>query len=759
MTNKYTTFIFLFMVLLIASCGSQPNDEVLGEKSKTQTPSPQEQVSQEEDSTSQVEEPCILIPNSDLPTYYRPDLESELFETMPSGMPVYVFAESVNGWIGFDPGIPQAANVGPFRLRWVQKTGEFSLQGDCDALPVIEPPPAGVCFTMAMTEFPVYETPSIDADVLMMLESDDFVAVTSQPTQNWYEVDLSTGSLDVEVIGWIESQWINLNGPCTSILHQLPSGSNMDPIPRGEEITITHIQMITPTTGWAIGHIDENEDHILVTMDGGKFWSDVSPPDSGISIEEPRKKAVGAFLKEDSARIAYRIYDGIAAEYKLRFWNTEDVGDSWAYGGESQTLEMDELDQAMKFVDPNHGWFLHEIFVGVGHHRDQFLRTQNGGTSYQNLHEEMNTESTCHSTDYAFSDAMNGWKTLHCPFEPGEVFLATTMDGGFEWDRISLPPPSDRPDVFRSASSCWTYAPHMHSADSGAVMVSCDIESGPMEPNHFVYLTNDGGATWETHRSPEGQLTLIDPSRGWLFGRDIYWSDDGGRGWSKIKTVSWDGQFSFVSESLGWAIARSDDEIALVRTFDGGETWTLMEPRVSGTSIGETSGTDIPCELSAISYVTAFRRPSYSAEEFAEIPRGTPLLVQARTANDWVGFDPEYAQAANIGVFRLRWVSLDSAIELSGDCADVPIVEGPAPGICFTMPMSETPIYALPDTSADVLVVLNAGDYVEVEGRYGADWMRVDLSEGNIGIPTKGWMEASSVNFNCPDTNLGEVTP
>jgi hypothetical protein len=73
--------------------------------------------------------------------------------------------------------------------------------------------------------------------------------------------------------------------------------------------------------------------------------------------------------------------------------------------------------------------------------------------------------------------------------------------------------------------------------------------------------------------------------------------------------------------------------------------------------------------------------------------------------------------------------------------------------------MSETPIYALPDTSADVLVVLNAGDYVEVEGRYGADWMRVDLSEGNIDMPTKGWMDASSVNFNCPDSNLAEVTP
>ncbi len=759
MTSKYTPLVCLLMVLTVASCSSQPNEQVPGETPEAQTPPPQEQETQETDPTSEVEEPCVLIPTSDLTTYYRPSLESEIFDSMPAGMPVYVFAESENGWIGFDPGIPQAANVGPFRLRWVQESDDFSLQGACKALPVIEPPPPDVCFTMAMTEFPVYEDPSIDAEILTMLDSDDYVAVTSQPSQNWYEVDLSTGSLDIEGVGWIETQWINLNGPCTSLLYQLPSGSRMEALPRGEEITITHIQMIDPTMGWAIGHIDEKEDHILTTEDGGIFWSDVSPPEPGIGAEEPRKKAVGAFLDEEHARIAYRVYDGSAAAYKLRFWNTEDGGESWTYGGESQTLEMDELEGAMKFVDPGNGWFLHEIFLDGEYHRYQFLRTQDGGASYQNLHEERDTESTCHSTDYAFADAMNGWRTLDCPSEPGEVFLATTDDGGIEWEQIALPPPSEQPDLFISASSCWTSAPTMHSNETGAVMVSCNLKSSTQDPRNLVYLTDDGGATWETHGAPDGQLTFLRPSHGWLFGKDIYWSDDGGRSWSKIKTVSWDGQFSFVSESLGWAIARSGEEIALVRTFEGGETWTLMEPRISGTSIGETSGTDTPCELRAVSYVTAFRRPSFSAEEFAELPRDTPLRVQARTADDWVGFDPAYAQAANIGVFRFRWVSLDSAIELSGDCADIPLVEGPAPGICFTMPMVETPIYELPDTSSDVIIVLNAGDYVEVEGRYGGDWMRVDLDVGNIDLPGQGWMESANVNFNCPNMDLPEVTP
>jgi hypothetical protein len=35
-------------------------------------------------------------------------------------MAITVAARSKGGWLGFDPGVTQAANVGLFRLRWVQ---------------------------------------------------------------------------------------------------------------------------------------------------------------------------------------------------------------------------------------------------------------------------------------------------------------------------------------------------------------------------------------------------------------------------------------------------------------------------------------------------------------------------------------------------------------------------------------------------------------------------------------------------------------
>jgi len=48
-----------------------------------------------------------------------------------------------------------------------------------------------------------------------------------------------------------------------------------------------------------------------------------------------------------------------------------------------------------------------------------------------------------------------------------------------------------------------------------------------------------------------------------------------------VKALAWEGQFSFVDEGLGWAVAWGEnDSIALVRTRDGGRTWEQLEPYV-----------------------------------------------------------------------------------------------------------------------------------------------------------------------------------
>jgi photosystem II stability/assembly factor-like uncharacterized protein len=58
----------------------------------------------------------------------------------------------------------------------------------------------------------------------------------------------------------------------------------------------------------------------------------------------------------------------------------------------------------------------------------------------------------------------------------------------------------------------------------------------------------------------------------------MYRTLDGGKTWAHIKTVAWDAQFSFVDSQHGWAIARADNEVALVYTSNGGELWSILDP-------------------------------------------------------------------------------------------------------------------------------------------------------------------------------------
>ena len=66
-----------------------------------------------------------------------------------------------------------------------------------------------------------------------------------------------------------------------------------------------------------------------------------------------------------------------------------------------------------------------------------------------------------------------------------------------------------------------------------------------------------------------------------LLGRDMYLPASDGQTWSFVKTVNWDGQFSFSDPQYGWAVARSNGNVALVQTTNGASTWTVLKPTVA----------------------------------------------------------------------------------------------------------------------------------------------------------------------------------
>lgn len=165
-----------------------------------------------------------------------------------------------------------------------------------------------------------------------------------------------------------------------------------------------------------------------------------------------------------------------------------------------------------------------------------------------------------------------------------------------------------------------------------------------------------------------------------------------------------------------------------------------------------------PCMIIADSDLAVYQRPSASADVFGTMTAGESYPAGGQTADGWFGFDPGVAQAANIGVFRLRWVQEGtSGLRLEGDCAAVPVVVGPPPGVCFDMPMDTTQVYAAPDLASSVVATMALGDYAAVIGR-ATSWAQVDLSQGNTGLAVTGWVEEWTINLNGPCEALPIVT-
>ena len=184
----------------------------------------------------------------------------------------------------------------------------------------------------------------------------------------------------------------------------------------------------------------------------------------------------------------------------------------------------------------------------------------------------------------------------------------------------------------------------------------------------------------------------------------------------------------------------------------------LSTPSPTVTTAAATPTAVGLCEIVAEEAVTVYQRPGLEAGVFGILDQAVRPQAQARTPDGaWVGFDPAVAQAANIGVFRLRWVEVES-VRLEGNCAGLEVVEGPPAGVCFTMPMLDTTVYASPTPDATVVTTLTPGDYAAVTGRYGQEWARIDLDQGNVAAEGEGWVEATTLNLNGP-CELPEVAP
>ena len=365
----------------------------------------------------------------------------------------------------------------------------------------------------------------------------------------------------------------------------------------GREISLTSIEMLDASTGWAV----DKAGRLLTTEDGGYHWRDVSP-ENGIFTES------GLYVQDNSTAWAVPAespcYHSACPNTNLTHalvWKTEDGGDTWEsshpfYLGRRGTEEQAVAyfqSRTLQFVDPMNGWLLASVDRRMRRDFYRLYHTSDGGHVWELLIDETTGPALIEVFDIAFLDRENGYligEGLEEYYDADHFYYSN--DSGAHWDRTNL-----KGLVF----CCIVDEMTMEWVSSDAVIVNARAQGiqslstdcvRELRERHSMLISPTGGlykpwmeiSDWEMN----GYTHFMNERLGWMLvipggeiSNTLQRTDDGGYSWEIIRRVSWEeARFSFINERIGWAVVSVGEESALVRTLDGGQGWTEIKPRL-----------------------------------------------------------------------------------------------------------------------------------------------------------------------------------
>ncbi len=366
-----------------------------------------------------------------------------------------------------------------------------------------------------------------------------------------------------------------------------PMVDAIDHIPGSTEIAIQKIHMHSASLGWATGGLAGANDHVLRTLDGGATWIDVTPPEPAPAVGEQRI-AEAYFFDPDVAWVMYYTDGAPPSSPQVAVWRTQDGGGAWNASAPLETSDLNEFftPTDLQFVDAQTGWLLAHVGVGMNHDYVALFRSSDGGQTWQRLIDPYGDSSiqSCSKTSMLFITPQEGWLTGDCNGVAPGVLLFKTVDGGTTWNPIELPPPASEPNLYSNdfIAACGAYTPTLFNPQQVRLVVRCvRYNLDPMVTEYYLYSSDDGGGTWSSTAYPGGALIFTDSQTGLALGKEIYKTSNGGQSWNRIGRVTWEGDFYFLNEQIGWAVARDGEQIALVQTSNGGQKWALMAPQTA----------------------------------------------------------------------------------------------------------------------------------------------------------------------------------
>ena len=339
------------------------------------------------------------------------------------------------------------------------------------------------------------------------------------------------------------------------------------------------MHMINATTGWAAG---SGTNRILRTSDGGSQWDDVTPASARAGTW------ITYFLDANTAWLASSLQPGSGSpDFSVAVYRTVDGGRSWQNTGQ---VAVDQgWPESMDFVDRTHGWLFMNLGYAAGSQGVALYGTVDGGTTWTKL-SEADTSGTsgqlplrCTKGTPVFLNPSTGWIPGACTAGGGPFFFVT-RDGGRTWNDVGLALPAGYSGrCMCSINSLRLSDPRFSASRTGVFVL--DIYGADGAAHDFVYATSDAGAHWwPGPMLPANCFTadFISPAVGWTLDakrNTVLTTGDGGYHWSTLGTVpSSQGvmDLQFVNAAIGWAMGSEPAGNTLIKTSDGGRTWTAQ---------------------------------------------------------------------------------------------------------------------------------------------------------------------------------------
>lgn len=150
--------------------------------------------------------PAVFNSLDTLDIFSRPDSRSEIWSLLLPGEAVTLEVITATGWLGFEPGVAQAANTSSFRYRWLPPDSSIAT----DSLPVVWAPKLDVSYVMTPVDTPVYPDQDTTSTPLATIPSNSAAAIIGI-TATWFKVDLLDSPLEEDIQGWILSEAVSIN--------------------------------------------------------------------------------------------------------------------------------------------------------------------------------------------------------------------------------------------------------------------------------------------------------------------------------------------------------------------------------------------------------------------------------------------------------------------------------------------------------------------------------------------------------------------